>query len=110
MLNLPNAEISGELFVRATLKCPWKILINLQSYPGERVSIICQVSAVLKLPGYKLCRAFVKHALLFVMCIMCELVIAISLCTRTIELDQPDKGYANAPCAVVSCSLRAVMS
>lgn len=110
MLNLPNTEISGELFVRATLKCPWKILINLQSYPGECRSIVCQVLAVFELPGCKLCRAFVKHALLFVTCIVCELVIPISLCTRTIELDQPDEGYGNAPCAVVSRSLRAVMS
>lgn len=48
--------------------------------------------AVFTLTGYKCCRAFVTHALLFVMCILCELIIHISLCVHTIESDQPDEG------------------
>lgn len=35
MLILPNFEISGELFVHATLKYPLKTLRIPQSYPGE---------------------------------------------------------------------------
>lgn len=48
--------------------------------------------AVFTLTGYKCCRAFVTHAQLFVMCILCELIIHISLCVHTIESDQPDEG------------------
>lgn len=91
MLILPNIEISGELFVHATLKVSIENLENPTVIP-RRASIVCQVLAVFKLTGYKSCRAFVKHALLFVMCILCELIIPISLCMHTIKLDQREEG------------------
>lgn len=90
MLILPNTEISGELCA-CYLKVSIENLENPTVIP-RRASIVCQVLAVFKLTGYKCCRGFVKHALLFVTCVLCELIIPISLCVHTIKLDQPDKG------------------
>lgn len=44
----------------------------------------------------------------FVMCILCELIIPISLCIHTIKLDKLDKDKVMHP--VMGCSLRAMMS
>lgn len=44
----------------------------------------------------------------FVMCILCELIIPISLCIHTIKLDKLDKDKVTHP--VVGNSLRAMMS
>lgn len=49
-----------------------------------------------------------KHVLLFVMCILCELIIPISPCIHTIKLEKLDKDKVTHP--VVGYSLRAMMS
>lgn len=88
-------------------KYPFKNLENPTVIP-RRASTVYHVFSHVQVTGYKSCRAFVKHVLLFVMCILCELIIPISPCIHTIKLEKLDKDKVTHP--VVGYSLRAMMS
>lgn len=87
-------------------KYPFKNLENSTVIP-RRASTVCQDFSCIQVTGYKRCRAFVKHVLLFVLCVSCELIIPISPCMHTIQSGKL-KDKVTHP--VVGYSLRAMMS